>query len=44
MKAGLLNRVEKYYFLTVLILFVLLFTESFAQVQKVSDITKSKNA
>lgn len=44
MKAALLNKVEKYYFLLVVILFVLLFSESFAQNQRVSDVTNSKYA
>lgn len=44
MKAALLNKVEKYYFLLVVILFVLLLSESFAQNQRVSDVTNSKYA
>ena len=44
MKAALLNKVEKYYFLLVVILFVLLFSESFAPNQRVSDVTNSKYA
>jgi len=44
MKAGFLNKVERYYFLLAAILFVLLLSDSFAQNQKVSDLTKSKNA
>jgi hypothetical protein len=44
MKTALLNKVEKYYFLLVVILFVLLFSESFAQNQRVSDVTNSKYA
>lgn len=44
MKTGLLNKVEKYYFLLVAILFLLLFSESFSQNQKVSDVTNSKFA
>jgi len=44
MKAGLLNKVERYYFLLAAILFVLLLSDSFAQNQKVSDLTKSINA
>lgn len=44
MKASLLKRSEKLYFVLVLLLFVFLFSESFAQNQKVSELTKSKFA
>jgi hypothetical protein len=44
MKATLLNRVEKSYLVLIVILFVLLFAESFGQNKKVSDLTKSKYA
>lgn len=44
MKASLLNKVEKSYFLLVAILFVLLVTDSIGQNQKVSDLAKNKFA
>jgi HEAT repeat protein len=44
MKATLLNKVEKSYFVLAAILFVLLLSETFGQNQKVSDLTKSKYA
>lgn len=44
MKTTLLHRAEKFYFLLVTLLFVLLVTDTFGQNQKISDITKTKNA
>ena len=44
MKTTLIQRAEKLYFLLVAVLFVLLITDTFGQNQKISDITKTKNA
>lgn len=44
MKTTLIHRAEKLYFLLVAVLFVLLITDTFGQNQKISDITKTKNA
>lgn len=44
MKTTLIHKVEKLYFLLVALLFVLLITDTFGQNQKISDITKTKNA
>ena len=44
MKATLLNKVEKSYFILVALLFVLLITDSFGQNQKISEVSKHKYA
>jgi HEAT repeat protein len=44
MKAILLNKVEKSYFILAAILFLLLVTDTFGQHQKVSDLAKNKFA
>lgn len=43
MKTTLLQKAEKFYFLLIALLFVLLVTETFGQNQRVSDLTKIKN-
>jgi len=44
MKTALLHKAEKLYFVLVAILFFFLVTDSFGQNQKVSDLSKHKNA
>jgi chaperonin cofactor prefoldin len=44
MKATLLHRAEKLYFVLVALLFVLLVTDSFGQTQKISEVSKHKYA
>lgn len=44
MKTTLLHKAEKFYFLLVAILFVLLVTDSFGQTQKISEVSKHKFA